>query len=139
MFPSGPFRSPNLHAPRHPAVLSQRIPLIVNRQFSSSTVTVRRGRFLYTPLVARSSITSKQFSVQRLKSSCQLVSRRTLTSTAVNMTGTKIDGNAIAKDIREKLKNEIADLQAKNPRFKPNLVIYQGERPREWLVVVYRY
>ncbi|GAM40931.1 C-1-tetrahydrofolate synthase [Talaromyces pinophilus] len=45
------------------------------------------------------------------------------------MTGSKIDGTAIAKDIREKLKSEIAELQAKNPRFKPNLVIYQvGDR-----------
>ncbi|EED12374.1 C1 tetrahydrofolate synthase, putative [Talaromyces stipitatus ATCC 10500] len=45
------------------------------------------------------------------------------------MTGSKIDGTAIAKDIREKLKGEIAELQAKNPRFKPNLVIYQvGDR-----------
>uniref|UniRef100_A0A093VJ94 C-1-tetrahydrofolate synthase, cytoplasmic n=1 Tax=Talaromyces marneffei PM1 TaxID=1077442 RepID=A0A093VJ94_TALMA len=42
------------------------------------------------------------------------------------MTGSKIDGNAIAKDIREKLKTEIAELQTKNPRFRPNLVIYQG-------------
>ncbi|OKL56717.1 C-1-tetrahydrofolate synthase, cytoplasmic [Talaromyces atroroseus] len=41
------------------------------------------------------------------------------------MPATKIDGTAIAKDIREKLKSEIADLQAKNSRFKPNLVIYQ--------------
>ncbi|EEA19024.1 hypothetical protein EYB25_009101 [Talaromyces marneffei] len=45
------------------------------------------------------------------------------------MTGSKIDGNAIAKDIREKLKTEIAELQTKNPRFRPNLVIYQvGDR-----------
>ncbi|PCG96220.1 Formate-tetrahydrofolate ligase, FTHFS [Penicillium occitanis (nom. inval.)] len=45
------------------------------------------------------------------------------------MTGFKIDGTAIAKDIREKLKSEIAELQTKNPRFKPNLVIYQvGDR-----------
>jgi methylenetetrahydrofolate dehydrogenase (NADP+)/methenyltetrahydrofolate cyclohydrolase/formyltetrahydrofolate synthetase len=42
------------------------------------------------------------------------------------MPGTKIDGNAIAKDIREKLKDEITTLQASNPRFRPNLVIYQG-------------
>ncbi|RAO72207.1 uncharacterized protein BHQ10_008219 [Talaromyces amestolkiae] len=45
------------------------------------------------------------------------------------MTGSKIDGTAIAKDIREKLKTEIAELQTKNPRFKPNLIIYQvGDR-----------
>jgi 5,10-methylene-tetrahydrofolate dehydrogenase/methenyl tetrahydrofolate cyclohydrolase len=42
------------------------------------------------------------------------------------MTGTKIDGNAIAKDIRERLKGEIQKLQETNPRFKPNLIIFQG-------------
>ncbi|KAH8693999.1 putative C1 tetrahydrofolate synthase [Talaromyces proteolyticus] len=45
------------------------------------------------------------------------------------MTGSKIDGTAIAKEIREKLKTEITTLQSSNPRFKPNLVIYQvGDR-----------
>ncbi|KAL1968258.1 hypothetical protein VTN77DRAFT_2093 [Rasamsonia byssochlamydoides] len=45
------------------------------------------------------------------------------------MVGTKIDGTAIAKDIRERLKGEIQKLQESNPRFKPNLVIFQvGDR-----------
>lgn len=39
---------------------------------------------------------------------------------------TKIDGTAIAKGIREGLKTEIEQTQAVNPRFKPNLVIFQG-------------
>lgn len=38
----------------------------------------------------------------------------------------KIDGTAIAKSIREGLKAEIDSIQATNPRFKPNLVIFQG-------------
>ncbi|GAD97182.1 C1 tetrahydrofolate synthase [Paecilomyces variotii No. 5] len=45
------------------------------------------------------------------------------------MAGTKIDGTAIAKDIRERLKAEIAKTQEINPRFKPSLVIFQvGDR-----------
>jgi hypothetical protein len=76
-------------------------------------------------LLNRSSVSVKQFSVVRRGS--LVVSRlRSFSISAANMTGSKIDGTAIAKDIREKLKNEIAELQTKNPRFKPNLVIYQG-------------
>ncbi|KAJ9217368.1 hypothetical protein DTO166G4_999 [Paecilomyces variotii] len=45
------------------------------------------------------------------------------------MAGTKIDGTAISKDIRERLKAEIAKTQEINPRFKPSLVIFQvGDR-----------
>lgn len=39
----------------------------------------------------------------------------------------KIDGTAIAKSIREGLKAEIEKTQESNPRFKPNLVIFQGK------------
>lgn len=39
----------------------------------------------------------------------------------------KIDGTAIAKSIREGLKAEIEKTQVINPRFKPNLVIFQGK------------
>lgn len=42
------------------------------------------------------------------------------------MTATKIDGTAIAKSIRDGLKNEILRIQQSNPRFKPGLVIIQG-------------
>lgn len=38
----------------------------------------------------------------------------------------KIDGTAIAKSIRQGLKTEIEHVQVTNPRFKPNLVIFQG-------------
>lgn len=45
------------------------------------------------------------------------------------MTATKIDGTAIAKEIREQISKDIADKQAKNPRYKPSLVIIQvGDR-----------
>jgi methylenetetrahydrofolate dehydrogenase (NADP+)/methenyltetrahydrofolate cyclohydrolase/formyltetrahydrofolate synthetase len=46
------------------------------------------------------------------------------------MVGTKIDGTAIAKKIRERLHAEIKQAQETNPRFKPSLKILQvGERP----------
>jgi len=45
------------------------------------------------------------------------------------MTATKIDGNAIAKTIRERISSEVAGKQAKNARYKPSLVIIQvGDR-----------
>lgn len=41
-----------------------------------------------------------------------------------------IDGNAIAKSIRLGLNQEIAEIQASKPYFKPSLVIFQvGDRP----------
>lgn len=44
------------------------------------------------------------------------------------MAAAKIDGTAIAKSIRQGLKSEIEQIQVTNPRFKPNLVIFQGKR-----------
>ena len=45
------------------------------------------------------------------------------------MAAEKIDGTAIAKDIREKLKTDIKKNQQSNPRYKPSLTIVQvGER-----------
>ncbi|KAL3703242.1 tetrahydrofolate synthase [Talaromyces marneffei ATCC 18224] len=131
MFPSGPFRSPNhhllLHAPRHPAHLSHHIPLI-SASKRHLTVSAHRGVCLNSvSLLNHSSALVQRFPVSR---GSLVVSRsRTFSVSAANMTGSKIDGNAIAKDIREKLKTEIAELQTKNPRFRPNLVIYQvGDR-----------
>lgn len=41
----------------------------------------------------------------------------------------KIDGNAIAKSIRERIGGEIAEAQKSNPRYKPSLTIIQvGDR-----------
>ena len=45
------------------------------------------------------------------------------------MPATKIDGTAIAKSIREKIAEDIAQKQAKNSRYQPSLVIIQvGDR-----------
>jgi 5,10-methylene-tetrahydrofolate dehydrogenase/methenyl tetrahydrofolate cyclohydrolase len=40
----------------------------------------------------------------------------------------RIDGTAIAKSIRAGLKAEIEQTQQTNPRYKPNLVIFQGKQ-----------
>lgn len=55
-----------------------------------------------------------------------LACTRFFSSTRAAMTGTKIDGNAIAKGIREKLNGQIKKTQETNPRYKPSLVIIQG-------------
>ncbi|KXT03006.1 hypothetical protein AC578_669 [Pseudocercospora eumusae] len=45
------------------------------------------------------------------------------------MTAAKIDGTAIAKSLRERISKEVTEKQAKNPRYKPSLVIIQlGDR-----------
>jgi methylenetetrahydrofolate dehydrogenase (NADP+)/methenyltetrahydrofolate cyclohydrolase/formyltetrahydrofolate synthetase len=55
--------------------------------------------------------------------------RYAFSTTKLTMVGTKIDGTAIAKNIRERLKEEIQTVQQSNPRFKPSLVIFQvGDR-----------
>lgn len=43
------------------------------------------------------------------------------------MVANKLDGTAIAKSIRERLGDEIAQKQKVNPRYKPALKIIQGE------------
>jgi methylenetetrahydrofolate dehydrogenase (NADP+)/methenyltetrahydrofolate cyclohydrolase/formyltetrahydrofolate synthetase len=48
------------------------------------------------------------------------------------MAAAKIDGTAIAKSIRQGLKTEIEQIQVTNPRFKPNLVIFQGKHYPSW-------
>ncbi|KAL9118734.1 MAG: hypothetical protein Q9187_004717 [Circinaria calcarea] len=55
--------------------------------------------------------------------------QRQYSTRGANMTATKIDGNAIAKAIREKIHAEIKKTQTSNPRYKPSLTIVQvGDR-----------
>ncbi len=42
------------------------------------------------------------------------------------MAAARIDGTAIAKKIRERLRTEILERQKTNPRFQPSLKIIQG-------------
>ena len=51
---------------------------------------------------------------------------RLFSSSQRAMAAAKIDGTAIAKGIREKLKAEIQKAQETNPRYKPSLTIVQG-------------
>src|SRR2546423_1807482 len=55
---------------------------------------------------------------------------RDFSSSSPGMIGTKIDGTAVARKIRERLHTEIEQAQRINPRFKPSLKILQiGDRP----------
>ena len=56
-------------------------------------------------------------------------SHRSFTSSAANMVAQKIDGNAIAKEIREGLHAQIDEKRRSNPRFNPSLKIIQGAYP----------
>ena len=61
--------------------------------------------------------------------SCYSSARRNFSSAATLMAGTKIDGTAIAKSIRERLHTAIQEAQKTNPRFIPSLKIIQvGDR-----------
>jgi len=55
-----------------------------------------------------------------------LCSPRLFSSSPCTMSATKIGGTAIAKKIRERLRSEIEEKQAKNPLYKPCLKIIQG-------------
>lgn len=59
--------------------------------------------------------------------------KRSFSSTTPVMTATKIDGTAIAKQIRERLHAEIEATQKINPRYRPSLKIIQGQcRSYSW-------
>jgi 5,10-methylene-tetrahydrofolate dehydrogenase/methenyl tetrahydrofolate cyclohydrolase len=47
------------------------------------------------------------------------------------MTAIKIDGTAIARNIRERLGAQIKKRQESNPRYKPSLKIIQGEQQQQ--------
>lgn len=53
-------------------------------------------------------------------------SRAFFSTSARTMAATRIDGTAIAKKIRERLHEEIAEKQKINPRYNPSLKIIQG-------------
>jgi hypothetical protein len=70
------------------------------------------------------SIFSPASVVESLSFSNRSQQKRLFSSTT--MVATKLDGNAIAKSIREKLCAEVNEKQKLNPRFKPCLKIIQG-------------
>lgn len=63
--------------------------------------------------------------------------RRGFCISQVKMTAVKIDGTAIAKNIREKLHAQIEETQKTNPRFRPSLKIIQGITPIYLYVLSY--
>lgn len=67
--------------------------------------------------------TVSKFSPSSLSSS---IPRRNFSRTYPAMVAQRLDGNAIAKTIRERLATEIAEKQKINPRYKPCLKIIQG-------------
>jgi hypothetical protein len=93
-------------------VLARRFPASATPP--SKTHLARPSRHLYTPLTA---CASRHFS-----------------STARIMTGSKIDGTAIAKSIRERLGSQIKERQQANPRYRPSLKIVQGESCHDGMV-----
>ncbi|ANB13422.1 trifunctional formate-tetrahydrofolate ligase [Sugiyamaella lignohabitans] len=59
-----------------------------------------------------------------------LLSSRSFSSNSVLYDADKIDGNAIAKSIRQEIQKEITEIKRVKPQFNPNLVIIQvGDRP----------
>lgn len=68
--------------------------------------------------------TSRPFSARTLGSYDTISANRSFATSA--MVASKIDGNAIAKKIRESLASEILEKQKANPRFRPQLTIVQG-------------
>lgn len=69
-----------------------------------------------------------QFSSSR-KLQLQKQIKRSLSTNQPNMVATNIDGSAIAKEIREKISDDIKKSRETNPRYKPSLTIIQaGDR-----------
>ncbi|KAL1983148.1 hypothetical protein VTN96DRAFT_478 [Rasamsonia emersonii] len=107
------------------ALLACRSLSTAHRGASSRTVRVLAS----PPRSSTPSVRGKEFPRLLVSSGTPPCHRRALATTGIKMVGKKIDGTAIAKDIRERLKGEIQKLQETNPRFKPNLVIFQvGDR-----------
>nr|POF01237.1 c-1-tetrahydrofolate synthase, mitochondrial [Quercus suber] len=101
-------------------------------RFSAHTTSINITTTSSTPLLS-SILTPPPFSATKPSSSSTVHppvhARRAFSSSPTNMTATKIDGTSIANGIRSGISKEIADKQAKNPRYRPSLVIVQvGDR-----------
>lgn len=116
----------------HAFYSTSRAASVSSSVLASRTLRVGRGVTSLSYRVLRSgNLSAAYLSAGNLGSAAGLgfsahCSKRAFSSTSIVMAGTKIDGTAIAKDIRERLKAEIAKTQEINPRFKPSLVIFQG-------------
>lgn len=101
-------------------------PTSAHHQQSSPTVEVPQS------FINSSAIGILSSSIRHTRLDCSvkntrlILQRRYFTSTVAAMGAIKLDGNAIAKSIRERLGQEILEKQKLNPRFKPSLKIIQG-------------
>lgn len=70
--------------------------------------------------------TFKSLALSTSSSPSLLAGSRLFSSSPITMVAAKIDGNQIAKSIRERLHEEIRQKQQSNPRYRPALRIIQG-------------
>ena len=109
-----------------PLVAGRLSKLAATRNLSGAHGTFSNSRaYILNSLSSRLLVTG--FDQHKPTPSLTLRFRRKFSQSLPNMTATKIDGTAIAKDIRDRLKREIQGQQQTNPRFKPSLVIFQGK------------
>ena len=101
-------------APRDCATSKASVLLGQHRRFATVSLRLRYGQDHLQQIV---------------RADLKLKDRRFYSSTRVLMAAEKIDGNAIAKSIRERINTQIQKTQEANPRYKPSLTIIQvGDR-----------
>lgn len=91
--------------------------------------TLARGApTISSPTLGQNTKSWRSLSGEILRPVCLLsiTAPRAFSSSAAAMVATKIDGKAIAQKVRERLKGQIAEKKAINPRFQPCLKIIQG-------------
>lgn len=144
-----PYRAdPNLcptrstpHAPRCQLLSSSASPTFVR---SRATAAAPRPSHYHFPFLdpvnlrsrGRSPLPVRTYSSQAIPSSSSpsqtfcssSTSHQPPPSKQNTMTANKLDGTAIAKAVRERLRVEILEKQETNPRYKPCLKIIQGAR-----------
>lgn len=144
----GPGKRPDIRTHAH-ARAHAHVPVSSYRRLSSFSASSPLPHQASTSTVQRT-CTADLYRTQPLRSSSfhllqassqisgNVVSARTYSSSASaepataafdpeTMVASKIDGTALAKSIRERLKAEIAEKQLTNPRYQPCLKIIQGK------------
>ena len=108
---------------------------VVNPHYISLPLTVHSYGTHSGPNCLKQIPKSKQSSALQVTSKSRdklvlhLLGSRSISSSANRMTAERIDGTAIAKNIRERINAEIKKTQETNPRYKPSLTIVQvGDR-----------
>lgn len=115
---------------RYQQLLSPRsLPALPHTLFTTAGLLTQPLR-IASPARSYSSFSSPVCSSRpssfKSQSSLLLLPRRGFATSYPAMAATKLDGTAVAKQIRERLAQEIADKQKSNPRYQPSLKIIQG-------------